>query len=44
MLDVVKKYKLMPEEIYSTKNHLADDGTLVKDLFYDNVHQMRLPA
>jgi hypothetical protein len=35
---------LMPEEIYSEKNHLADDGTLVKVLFYDIVHQTRLPA
>ncbi len=44
MLDVVRKYKLMPEEIHSEKNCLADDGTLVKVLFYDIVHQTRLPA
>ncbi len=44
MLDVVRKYKLMPEEIYSKNNCLADDGTLVKVLFYDNVRQTRLPA
>jgi hypothetical protein len=34
----------MPEEIYSEKNRLADDGTLVKVLFYDIVRQTRLPA
>ncbi len=44
MLDVVRKYKLMPEEIYIEKNRLANDGTLVKVLFYDIVHQMRSPA
>ena len=44
MLHNVRKYKLMPEEIYSEKNRLADDGTLVKVLFYDIVRQARLPA
>jgi hypothetical protein len=44
MLDVVRKYKLMPEDIYSKKNCLADDDTLVKVLFYDIVRQTRLPA
>jgi hypothetical protein len=44
MLDVVRKYKLMPKEINSKKSCLADDGTLVKVLFYDIVHQMKLPA
>jgi hypothetical protein len=34
----------MPEEIYCKKNCLADDGTLVKVLFYNIVHQTRLPA
>ena len=34
----------MPEEIYSEKNCLADDGTLVKVLFYNIIRQMRLPA
>jgi hypothetical protein len=41
---VTVKYKLMPEEICSEKNRLADDGTLVKVLFYDIVRQTRLPA
>ncbi len=44
MLDVARKYKLMPEEIHSKKNRLADDGTLVKVLFYAIVQQTRLPA
>ncbi len=44
MLDVIRKYNLMPEEIYSEKNRLADEGTLVKVLFYNIVHQTRLPA
>ncbi len=44
MLQVVRKYKLMPEEIYIKKNGLADNGTLVKVLFYDIVRQTCLPA
>ncbi len=39
MLQTVQRYRLMLEEIYSKKNQLADDGTLVKVLFYT-----RLPA
>ena len=34
----------MPEEVYSERNHLADDGTLSKVLFYDIVRQLRRPA
>jgi hypothetical protein len=44
MLANVRKYKLMPEEVYSKRNRLADDGTLSKVLFYDIVHQLRRPA
>jgi hypothetical protein len=44
MLKLVRKYKLMPEAIYSKKKCFADDGTLVKILFYDIVSQTRLPA
>ncbi len=44
MLDTVWKYELMPEEIFSKKNHLADDGTLAKVLFYDIIWQTRLSA
>ena len=32
----------MPEEMYSERNRLSDDGTLVKVLFYDIVHQTRV--
>jgi hypothetical protein len=44
LLQMVRHYNLMPEEIYSEKNRLADNGTLVKVLFYDIVRQTRLPA
>ena len=44
MLANVRKYKLMPEEVYSERNHLAEDGTLPKVLFYDIVRQLRRPA
>jgi hypothetical protein len=44
MLSNVRKYKLMPEEVYSKRNQLADDGTLSKVLFYDIVWQLRRPA
>ena len=37
MLSNVRKYKLMPEEVYSKRNCLADDGTLSKVLFYNIV-------
>ena len=44
MLQQARKYKLVPEEIYSERNRLADDGTLAKVLFYDIVRQTRCPA
>jgi hypothetical protein len=44
MLANVRNYKLMPEEVYSERNHLADDRTLSKVLFYDIVQQLRRPA
>jgi hypothetical protein len=34
----------MPEEIFSEKNWMADDGTLCKTLFYDINRQARVPA
>jgi hypothetical protein len=34
----------MLEEVFSKRNHLANNGTLIKELFYDIVHQTRLPA
>ncbi len=39
MLDEARKYKLIPEEIFSEKNCTADDGGLAKTLFYDIVWQ-----
>jgi hypothetical protein len=39
-----RKYKLIPEGIYSGRNRLADNGTFAKALFYDIVHQTWLPA
>jgi hypothetical protein len=44
MLDMVRKYKLIPEEIFSKKNRTADDGGLAKMLFYDIVRQSRSAA
>jgi hypothetical protein len=44
MLANVRKYKLMPEEVYSERNRLADDETLSKVLFYDIVRQLQRPA
>ena len=35
MLHKAQKYNLIPEEIYSEWNRLADDGTLTKVLYYD---------
>jgi hypothetical protein len=37
MLANVRKYKLMPEEVYSERNRLVDDRTPSKVLFYDIV-------
>ncbi len=35
MMTNVRRCNLMPEEIFSEKNRMADDGTLCKTLFYD---------
>jgi hypothetical protein len=34
MLNNVRNHNLMPEEIFSKQNRMADDGTLCKTLFY----------
>jgi hypothetical protein len=34
----------MPEEVFSKKNCMADDGTLTKTLFYDVTRQARVPV
>jgi hypothetical protein len=44
MLQVVRNYRLMPEEICSKKNCMAEDRTLVKVLFYNIVRRTRIPA
>ncbi len=44
MLDNVRKYRLMPEEVFSERNRLADDGTLSKVLFFNIARQLRHPA
>ena len=44
MLGNVRKYRLMPDEIFSERNRMADDGGLTKVLFYDVVRQLRTVA
>ena len=43
MLDNARKYKLMPDDIFSEKNRTADDVSLSKILFYDILRQLRIP-
>jgi hypothetical protein len=35
MLEIVRRHGMMPEEIFSKWNRMADDGTLTKVLAYD---------
>ena len=44
MLANASKYKLMPEDIFSEINRMADDGVVAKILFYDIVRQRRVSA
>ncbi len=44
MMKNVCDHRLMPEEIYSGKNRMADNGTLTKTLFYHVTRQARVPA
>ena len=44
MMNNVRKYNLMPDEIFSEKNRTAEDGTLAKILFFDISRQTRRPA
>ena len=44
MLDNVRKYNLIPEEIFSERNRMAEDRTLAKVLFYDIARQLRVSA
>jgi hypothetical protein len=40
----VRGHNLMPEEIFSEKNRMANNGTLCKALFYDITRQAHVPA
>jgi hypothetical protein len=42
MLEEARKYKLVPEEIFSERNCTADNGGLAKTLFYDIACQLRI--
>ncbi len=44
MLVNARKHNMMPEEIFSERNKMADNGTLTKVLAYDIVRQTRRPA
>lgn len=44
MMSNIHRFNLMLEEIFSEKNITADDGTLVKVLFFDTVWQTRRTA
>jgi hypothetical protein len=44
MMDNVRGYNLMPEEIFSEKNRMADDKTLCKTLFYNITRQVHVPV
>ncbi len=39
MMTNVRKCNLMPEEIFSERNRMVDDGTLCKTLLYDIMRQ-----
>jgi hypothetical protein len=44
MLQNARNHNLMPEEIFSKKNRMADDGTLCKTLFFDIARQACVPV
>ncbi len=44
MLHNAREHNLMPEEIFSEKNWMANNRTLCKTLFYDITRQARVPA
>ena len=43
MLDNVREHGFMPEEIFSEKNRMANDGSFAKVLTYDIGRQLRVP-
>jgi len=44
MMENVRKYKVMPSEIYSERGRMAEEGTLAKVIMCDTVRHLRLPA
>ena len=44
MLEQARWNNLMPEEVFSERNKMADDGTLTKVITYDIIHQTRRSA
>ena len=44
MIEKAQEYNLMPEEIFSERNRMADNGTLSKTLFCNLARQARVPA
>ena len=44
MLDEARRPNLMPEEVFSKRNKMTDDGTLTKVLRYDIICQTRRSA
>lgn len=44
MLEMVRQYRLMPEEIFSKKQWTAEDRILTKILFYNISRQLCTPA
>ena len=44
ILDNLRNYNLMSEEIFSERNRMADNRNLAKVFFYDIVRQLRVSA
>ncbi len=44
MMEMVRENGLMPDDIFSEQNRMADDGTLSKTLFCNLARQARAPA
>ena len=44
MMKNIRRYNLMPEEIFSERNRTAEDGALAKILFFDIGRQLRTPS
>ncbi len=44
MMSNAQGHHLVPKEIFSKKNRMANDGTLCKTLYYDITRQARVPA